>query len=137
MSPWGNQGQVISLFPHPLGDRIKRTTWGSPTELWLGTKKQTIFVLPQPGPNSAKAAWWGVALRGLGVLLCEWGGPSGPTAELLRRPRDRVVRKEPGAHYDTPSNPSALTTPSTGQSLKKTKKTLRTESKAEKRGRKT
>lgn len=137
VSRWGNQGQVISLFPRPLGGSIKRPTWGSPTELWLGTKKQTIFVLPQPGPNSAKAAWWGVASRALGVPLCEWGGLSGPTAELLRRPRDSVARKEPGAYYDTPSNPSALPTPSTGQSLKKTKKTLCTESKAEKRGRKT
>lgn len=124
---WGQASEVCrgggtkargSRYFHVLWGAASRgpTTWGSPTKLWLGTKKQTIFVLPQPGPNSAKAAWWGVASRALGVPLCEWGGLSGPTAELLQRPRDSVVRKEPGAYCDTPSNPSAITTPSTRQS---------------------
>ena len=131
---WVNQGQVISLFPFPLGGSIKRTTWGSPTELWLVTEKKTIFLLPQPGSNSAKGAWWGVTSLGLGSPLCEWGVPTGPTPESLQSPREPAREEGPGVHGDIPAT---LITSSTGWSLKKTKKTLCTASKAEKKGKKT
>lgn len=119
------------MFPFPLGGSIKRTTWGSPTELWLVTEKKTIFLLPT-GVQLCQGSLAGSHLTK--ALVSPYvNGASPPAHTRVAAESWRPCEEGARCSLYIPSTSSTLITPSTGQSLKKTKKTLCSESKAEKK----